>query len=188
MAHNVQHSVTVTGVPAQGGAQPNPYPRRPIEELVTDQKQFSLYVQATGTSIRLARQIVCADGLYASAAMQSTTSQNMLSWFQVSGIHGLPETPWDNVAGINNPPWVGYCTHSSVLFPTWHRPYVLLFEVRILNALPLFRLSSNTHRAFAASTCRCSSEHRQQVHRCRRRRVAAGSCPAPLALLGLGRQ
>ena len=24
----------------------------------------------------------------------------------------------------------GYCTHGTVLFPTWHRPYVALFEVR----------------------------------------------------------
>lgn len=23
----------------------------------------------------------------------------------------------------------GYCTHSSILFPTWHRPYLALFEV-----------------------------------------------------------
>lgn len=23
----------------------------------------------------------------------------------------------------------GYCFHSHVIFPIWHRPYVLLFEV-----------------------------------------------------------
>ena len=23
----------------------------------------------------------------------------------------------------------GYCTHGSILFPTWHRPYLSLFEV-----------------------------------------------------------
>lgn len=26
----------------------------------------------------------------------------------------------------------GYCTHGSVLFPTWHRPYVVQYEVRII--------------------------------------------------------
>lgn len=24
---------------------------------------------------------------------------------------------------------MGFCPHSSVLFPTWHRPYLLLLEV-----------------------------------------------------------
>lgn len=29
------------------------------------------------------------------------------------------------VAGSN---WGGYCRHGSQLFPTWHRPYVMLIE------------------------------------------------------------
>lgn len=45
-----------------------------------------------------------------------------------SGIHGYPTIEWDNAPG--NPAWGwGYCTHDSVLFPTWHRPYVALYEV-----------------------------------------------------------
>ena len=44
------------------------------------------------------------------------------------GIHGYPTIEWDNAPG--NPVWGwGYCTHDSVLFPTWHRPYVALYEV-----------------------------------------------------------
>lgn len=43
------------------------------------------------------------------------------------GIHGYPDIPWDGVTGEDY--IVGYCTHSSVLFPTWHRPYLALFEV-----------------------------------------------------------
>ena len=42
------------------------------------------------------------------------------------GVHGRPYIPWDNVSGANNE---GYCTHSSILFPPWHRPYLALFEV-----------------------------------------------------------
>ncbi|KAK3994198.1 common central domain of tyrosinase-domain-containing protein [Cladorrhinum sp. PSN332] len=38
-----------------------------------------------------------------------------LSYFQVAGIHGKPFVS-------------GYCTHSSILFASWHRPYLLLFE------------------------------------------------------------
>jgi len=44
----------------------------------------------------------------------------------------LPYKPWDGVVG-NRPwnsrtTWGGYCTHGSVLFPTWHRPYLSLYE------------------------------------------------------------
>ena len=47
----------------------------------------------------------------------------------VTGIHGKPPIPWDNVKGISDPAFGGYCTHGSVIFPTWHRPYVVLYEV-----------------------------------------------------------
>ncbi len=45
------------------------------------------------------------------------------------GIHGEPFKAWDNVKGISNWDFGGYCTHSSVLFAPWHRPYLALFEV-----------------------------------------------------------
>jgi tyrosinase len=46
----------------------------------------------------------------------------------VVGIHGLPLVHWDEQTEPQRR-GVGYCTHGSVLFPTWHRPYVLLYEV-----------------------------------------------------------
>ncbi|KAM0421046.1 hypothetical protein ACHAPT_011117 [Fusarium lateritium] len=65
-----------------------------------------------------------------------------LSYFQVAGIHGYPETSWDGAPdppkdpvwdppesqpdGAN--PYGGYCHHNSIAFPTWHRPYMLLYE------------------------------------------------------------
>lgn len=68
--------------------------------------------------------------------MQSLPKTDKLSWFQIGGIHGRPYTAWDNVSGIagNN---TGYCTHSSILFPTWHRPYVAVYEVRVLPHLSI---------------------------------------------------
>lgn len=24
---------------------------------------------------------------------------------------------------------IGYCTHTTVLFPSWHRPYLVMYEV-----------------------------------------------------------
>ncbi|KAF9560844.1 tyrosinase [Agrocybe pediades] len=100
--------VIITG--ATGGAAN----RLEISDFVKDEKFFSLYVQA------LQRMYT------------STTQSDFQSFFQVGGIHGLPNTPWDGAVGSKpwnpNTQWGGYCTHGSVLFPTWHRPYVMLYE------------------------------------------------------------
>ncbi|KAF8964476.1 common central domain of tyrosinase-domain-containing protein [Flammula alnicola] len=100
--------VVITG--ATGGS-PN---RLEINDFVKNDKFFSLYVQAL--------QIMSA----------KTAQENVESFFQVGGIHGLPYIPWDGVTGDQpfdpNAQWGGYCTHGSVLFPTWHRPYVMLYE------------------------------------------------------------
>lgn len=42
----------------------------------------------------------------------------------------MPYKVWSNAKGIPDFQFGGYCTHSSILFVTWHRPYVALFEVR----------------------------------------------------------
>lgn len=47
----------------------------------------------------------------------------------VIGIHGMPFKPWNGVKGLASFQFGGYCTHSSVLFVPWHRPYLALFEV-----------------------------------------------------------
>jgi tyrosinase len=45
----------------------------------------------------------------------------------------MPYKPWNGVGSTTN--WKtasgfgGYCTHSSILFLTWHRPYLALYEV-----------------------------------------------------------
>jgi tyrosinase len=101
-----------------GGGSPSPN-RLEINDFVKNDKFFSLYIQAL-------------------QAMSTTDQSNIQSFFQVGGIHGLPNIPWDGVTG--NPPfnpqsnqWGGYCTHGSVLFPTWHRPYVMLYEQILQN-------------------------------------------------------
>ncbi len=63
--------------------------------------------------------------------LQSVDQNEKLSWYQIAGIHGRPFSAWDGVASAANgsSSYQGYCTHNSVLFPTWHRPYLALFEV-----------------------------------------------------------
>ncbi|KAF5594587.1 uncharacterized protein FSUBG_9407 [Fusarium subglutinans] len=66
--------------------------------------------------------------------------EKKLSYFQVAGIHAYPLQSWDGAEpprkdpecpkdlppGAN--PYGGYCEHNTITFPTWHRPYMLLFE------------------------------------------------------------
>lgn len=60
-----------------------------------------------------------------------------LSYYQIAGIHGLPYQTWpasDWNKDIKEPEGGdrerdrGFCTHTSILFLTWHRPYLALFE------------------------------------------------------------
>lgn len=68
--------------------------------------------------------------------MEQTSQDNPLSHFSLGGIHGLPFQPWNDAGGeqqADPQSWGGYCTHGSMLFPTWHRPYVALYEVRTIS-------------------------------------------------------
>ncbi|KAF0485904.1 tyrosinase [Gigaspora margarita] len=59
------------------------------------------------------------------------------SYWAVASIHGLPYEPYDFLDNdqLGSDDWNpddsksgGYCHHGDILFPTWHRPYVLLLK------------------------------------------------------------
>ncbi|KAF9069697.1 tyrosinase [Rhodocollybia butyracea] len=105
----------VTGGSSTAGGAPN---RLEIHDFVKQEDQFSLYIQAL-------------------QFIYSGKSQDEVdSFFQIGGIHGLPYIPWDGSGSkpVDSDAWEGYCTHGSVLFPTFHRPYVLLIEQAIQRA------------------------------------------------------
>ncbi|KAF9878953.1 hypothetical protein CkaCkLH20_03853 [Colletotrichum karsti] len=62
--------------------------------------------------------------------------ENMpLSYFELAAIHGLPykkwpDEDWNKMVPVDNP-FQGFCTHSSILFLTWHRPYLAIFETEL---------------------------------------------------------
>ena len=58
---------------------------------------------------------------------QAMDQSKKSSYYQIAGIHGRPFIPWDDVQFAPGRTG-GYCTHSSIIFLTWHRPYVALFE------------------------------------------------------------
>ncbi|EWC43938.1 hypothetical protein DRE_01290 [Drechslerella stenobrocha 248] len=58
--------------------------------------------------------------------LMAKSQDDVTSYFQIAGIHGRPFVTWDGVTGGNNNG--GYCTHADILFLTWHRPYLALYE------------------------------------------------------------
>jgi tyrosinase len=62
-------------------------------------------------------------------AFQKMNENDLTSYYQIAGIHGMPYKPWNGVNGrANMSGFGGYCTHSSTIFITWHRPYLALYE------------------------------------------------------------
>lgn len=45
----------------------------------------------------------------------------------------MPFEPWSGVNPTPGNEKSGYCHHQDILFPTWHRAYVALYEVSDLN-------------------------------------------------------
>ena len=108
--------------------------RLEIHDFVKDEKFFSLYIQALRKSTTNCHRYLLIRFLFPERISSDFDQDNVESFFSVGGIHGLPNIPWDGAVGDtpfvpNSRQWGGYCTHGSVLFPTWHRPYVALFEV-----------------------------------------------------------
>lgn len=61
--------------------------------------------------------------------MQAKDQSDLLSYYRIAGIHGVPFEAWDNGFGSTRNYRTGYCMHYSNLFMSWHRPYLALFEV-----------------------------------------------------------
>lgn len=57
--------------------------------------------------------------------MKALDPEDPRSFFKLGGFHGEPfrGAGWGNSAY-----WGGYCNHGNVLFPTWHRVYLLKLE------------------------------------------------------------
>jgi tyrosinase len=103
----------IKGIPLP--AKPDPQHPIPLRKEVTawssdpnNAIQLSLFIQAL-------------------IQFQEMPVKEKLSYYQISGIHGYPATSWDGEAG----PSQFYCNHQRTTFPTWHRPYMLLFEQRL---------------------------------------------------------
>ncbi|KAJ5833967.1 tyrosinase [Penicillium riverlandense] len=94
------------------------YARQEIHDLYKDKGQWQLY-------------------LLGLRKWYDIPADHPLSYFQIAGIHGMPYKQWNEEEtqkiGLNET--IGYCTHTTVLFPSWHRPYLVMYEQRLQEVL-----------------------------------------------------
>ncbi|KAK3717187.1 hypothetical protein LTR37_005896 [Vermiconidia calcicola] len=91
-------------------------PRLEVRQLKAKANQWSLFLLAV-------------------KQMQETAQTSKTSWYQISGIHGVPNVDWDGVGKCSDCGNAdGYCTHDSILFLGWHRAYVALLEQELIKA------------------------------------------------------
>ena len=155
--------------------------RLEINVFVKNDQHFSLYIQALRTHRpRLERSFhdysFDPHGFFP-VAMQQRPQNELTSYFQIGGIHGLPYIAWDaeNPDPVSVDGWRGYCTHGSVLFPTWHRPYVMLYEVVVFTPYSDFLPPNMSHPDRTASAPATRHRHRRNVYR-QSRSVAESCC------------
>lgn len=62
------------------------------------------------------------------------------SFFTIGGYHGEPFVNRPDVDSLNDQDrykyWGGYCQHANILFPTWHRTYLLRIEKALQAMVP----------------------------------------------------
>ena len=74
--------------------------------------------------------------LLALQKFEAQANTSATSYYQISGIHGVPRQNYNNVGECSTCSGAdGYCTHDSVLFPAWHRAYLALYEQEFLNVV-----------------------------------------------------
>ncbi len=107
-----------TIIPVTGPAGSAVYPRLEIRQMQTEKpNQLTLLLLA----------------LQKWEAQPQTT---VTSYYQISGIHGVPRVDYNGVGECSTCSGAdGYCTHDSVLFPAWHRAYVAMFEQEFLKVV-----------------------------------------------------
>ncbi|KAK4116618.1 Monophenol monooxygenase [Canariomyces notabilis] len=133
-------NIAVTGVSTSPGPNGSVPVRRELRDLERNYPdQFNLYILGLKN-------------------LEGQDQSRLTSYYQIAGIHGMPYKPWNGVGSQTN--WQstsgfgGYCTHSSILFLTWHRPYLALYEACFPQTQSLYNAVQEVARQFPAGALR----------------------------------
>lgn len=115
-------TIIVKGIIETKDKDGNCHVRQDIDKWYTDQ------VKGEGKRIQLTLFVE------ALAHIQELPEREERSYFRLAGIHAAPWCTWDNVEQPDRKPTdadsiPGYCVHNNYTFPTWHRAYMMLYEV-----------------------------------------------------------
>jgi tyrosinase len=87
----------------------------------------------------------------------SKDKREVMSFYQVSGVHGRPFVSWNNFPSplVNQ---AGFCPHGMTLFGSWHRPYLAAYEQAwykcVLEVIQEFPSNQQARLRSVASTLR----------------------------------
>ncbi|XXH02875.1 hypothetical protein Hte_009263 [Hypoxylon texense] len=124
----------------------NPVPIIPIQINSDDPVPHRRNVEAWYEEVKTSHKTGLELSLFIRAMknFQLLPPEDQLSYYRIAGIHGYPyNVSWNmgkepiplDDKDIDNKVKNGqggyYCEHSTYLFPTWHRAYMMLFERRI---------------------------------------------------------
>ncbi|KAG2135388.1 common central domain of tyrosinase-domain-containing protein [Suillus bovinus] len=143
--NSVEYHYPVIGRKGTGGV----FDRLPIETLQKEYPyQFALFILAFSA-------------IQQRSDAPQVVEEPAATFMEIASIHGKPYVEWagDRNKDISadysatdkkdtNPVpsrFGGYCNHGSVVFPTWHRPYVLLLEQSIGNVAEKLALDIEAH-------------------------------------------
>lgn len=91
--------------------------------------------------------------LLALRQLYSKDKGDLMSFWEVAGIHGRPHRSWNNEGQTGS--GGGWAPHSSTLFLTWHRAFLGLFEQVIYQ---------NAQQILDAATMEFQNGYRQALH------------------------
>ena len=66
---------------------------------------------------------------FAIASKMPSISEVSFLTHKILGIHGLPTQKWFHRHDYKAKESAFYCRHGTIVFPTWHRPYIFMMEV-----------------------------------------------------------
>jgi tyrosinase len=100
--HKRANNIAITGVTGTIA------PRLEIRQLRNNGDQWNLY-------------------LLGMQRFMNKPKNDRLSYYAIAGVHGTPFVSWNNFPTplVNE---AGFCPHGNILFSTWHRPYLAVFE------------------------------------------------------------
>ncbi|KAF3762479.1 Di-copper centre-containing protein [Cryphonectria parasitica EP155] len=134
------NTIVTTGMPLSAdGSVPV---RSEIRDLQQDANKWSLYILALDM-------------------MQYTDQMDPSSWFAITSIHGVPFQSWNGVLPTPGNENSGYCHHQDILFPTWHRAYVALYEQELCSRAQFIAslYSSSLRDDFEAAAADCRAPY-----------------------------